>query len=463
MPSSKRLLLRDIYHLIVGDEQGTRWRDVDLLIEDGRIAQLGPRLPRGEAEVIDCSTKLVVPGLVNTHHHMFQTLQRAVPAVQDAGLFDWLRGLYPIWAHLGAEGVSVGTQLACAELLKTGCTTTSDHHYLFPQGTQEDLTGLQVEAARQLGIRFCVTRGSMSVSQRDGGLPPDSVVQDDETILRSYESALRHHDPSPLSMQRLALAPCAPFNVSPELMRQTAVVARQHGLRLHTHIAETLDEQRYCIERYGCRPIELLDRWGWLGEDVWLAHAIYLDDAEVELLARTGTGVSHCASSNMRLGSGFCRVPELLDRGVRVSLGVDGSASNDSSDMLGELRNCLLLQRARYGAEAMSVERTLSLATRGGAAVLGWDTIGSLEPGKAADLAIFELNRLDYAGALADPLGALLLCGISHRVDTTIVNGEIVVRGGRLVRVDEQTLCDRANRVARGMLEAAGHSTRWWL
>lgn len=462
-PSAQRLLLRNIYHLVVGDAADTRLRGVDLLIDGPRIVDVGHNLPRGEAELLDCSTKLVVPGLVNTHHHMHQSLQRAVPAVQNAGLFAWLSGLYPIWQHLTADVVRVGTQLAGAELLLTGCTTTSDHHYLFPPTLDADLVAVQLDAARELGLRFCASRGSMSVGQRGGGLPPDAVVQDEEAILRGCELAASHHDPSPLSMRRIALAPCAPFSVSPALLARSAELARRKGLRLHTHLAETTDEERYCHERFGCRPLALMERCGWLGEDVWFAHAVHLDDAELALLARTRTGVAHCPSSNMRLGSGICRVPELLARGVRVGLGVDGSASNDSSDMVGELRNCLLLHRVHGGAGAMTVPQVFAMATRGGASLLGWETIGVLAAGWAADLAVFEMDRLDYAGALSDPLAALLLCGFSHQVHTTIVNGRVVVRAGQLTTLDERELRRHAQRLARQMLERAGHDTRWML
>lgn len=459
--SQRRLLLRDIHHLVLGDACGTRLRGVDLLIDGPRVVDIGPHLPPDEAEVVDCSTKLVVPGLVNVHHHMFQLLQRNVAAFQNVGLFEWLQGLYHIWQGLTPEALHVATQLACAELLKTGCTTTADHHYLFPRGLGEDLVGLQLEAAGELGIRFCAMRGSMSLGQSAGGLPPDNLTEAEDVILADSEQALRHHDSDPFSLRRVALAPCAPFNVSALLMQQTAALARQHGVRLHTHLAETLDEQQYCRERHGCRPLELMEQWGWLGPDVWFAHGIHFHDDELDLLASTGTGIAHCATSNMRLGSGICRVPELLDRGVLVGLGVDGSASNDSSDMVGELRTCMLLHRVRSGADAMSAEQCLTMATRNGARLLGWDRIGSLEVGQAADVAVFELDRLDYAGALSDPLAALLFCGISHQVDMTVVNGVVVVRDGHVLAVDEQQLCQRANSLAKQMLTAAGHSTKW--
>jgi len=422
---TKRLLLRDIYHLVSG-ANAPRQRGVDLIIDcdKGVIADIGESLPRGDAEVIDCSTKLVIPGLVNTHHHMYQTLQRNIPVVQNVELFDWLKKLYPIWSHLDAETVITSTLLACAELLKTGCTTTTDHHYVFPRSVSENLIALQASSAKKIGIRFAPTRGSMSRGEEDGGLPPQSLVQDEDTILAQSEALIaKLHDESPLSMCRLALAPCSPFSVSAELMQKTADLARAHGVRLHTHLAETLDEEHYCQEQHGCRPLALMESWGWLGSDVWYAHGIHFNDEELDLLARTQTGVAHCPTSNMRLGSGIARIPEMIDAGIGLGLGVDGSASNDSSDMLGELRNCLLLQRVQKGADAINAEQVLELGTRGGAQLLGWSEIGTLERGKGADLAIFEMARLDYAGALSDPLAAIIFSGSSHLVDTTIVNG----------------------------------------
>ena len=476
-----RILLRDIYHLVIGDAAHTRERGVDLLVVDGRVADIGRGLPAGDAEVIDCSTKLVMPGLVNSHHHMCQTLQRNIRAVQSAELFDWLVGLYPIWAHIDEAVVRVSTTLACAELLLTGCTTTSDHHYVHPRGVSVDLIETQLRAAEAIGMRFLATRGSMSVGKSGGGLPPDSVVQDDDTILAASERLIkRHHDDDPFALRRVALAPCSPFSISSALMKRTAELTRAHGVRLHTHLAETRDEERYCLEHYGCRPLELMARVDWLGDDVWYAHGIFFDDDELARMADTGTGVAHCPSSNMRLGSGFCRVHEMRERGVPVGLAVDGSASNDASNMIGELRSCLLLNRVRRCAQhehhavaagaagsddntlpMIDPDTVLELATRGSARLLGWDTVGSLEKGKAADIAIVEMNRLDYAGATNDPLAAIMFCGASQRVDTTIVGGRIVVRGGKLLTVDEQALIDEANALSKAMLEAEQHDVSW--
>ena len=462
--ADERILIRNIYHLVSGAPGEKPRRGVDLLIEDDHIASIGEALPSGGARVIDGSTKLVIPGLVNTHHHMYQTLQRNLPAVQNAELFDWLVYLYEIWKFLTPEAVRASTRLACAELLKTGCTTTTDHHYVFPQGVNEDLIGVQVGAARELGIRFAPTRGSMSRGKSAGGLPPDAVVQDAETILQASEQLIGlYHDPAPFSMTRLALAPCSPFSVSEQLMEQTAALARKHGVKLHTHLAETLDEERYCEEQYGCRPLGLMERLGWLGEDVWFAHGIHFNDAELSLLRSSGTGVAHCPSSNMRLGSGIARVPQMLKMGIPVGLAVDGSASNDSSDMTGEMRSCLMIHRVLGGAAAITAEDVLGIATRGGARLLGWPEIGTLEVGKAADLCLYEMDRLDYAGALSDPLAAIIFSGCTHLTDTTIVNGKVVVEGGRLTGIDEDALRDDANKQAKQMMKKADVDTGWYL
>jgi cytosine/adenosine deaminase-related metal-dependent hydrolase len=462
--AGEQILLRNIYHLATGNASGERLRGVDLLIDGHRIVDIGAALPSGDARVIDASTKLVMPGLVNTHHHMYQTLQRNIPAVQDAKLFDWLVALYEIWKHLTPEAVRASTQLACAELLKTGCTTAADHHYVFPEEVDRALIAIQIEAARQTGIRFCATRGSMSRGTSTGGLPPDSVVQDEETILRdSADLIARYHDPSALSMIRIALAPCSPFSVSEELMRDTTTLAREQRVRLHTHLAETLDEEAYCLKHYGCRPLALMERLGWIGEDVWFAHGIHFNDEELHRLADTGTGVAHCPSSNMRLGSGIARVPEMLQLEVPVGLAVDGSASNDSSDMMGEMRAALMLHRVLGGASAITADQVLRIATRGGAHLLGWEDLGTIAIGSPADIVLVEMNRLDYAGALADPLAAIMFSGAGHRAELVIVNGEIVVEDGAVIGLDEEVLRDEANRHARRMLEAAGHSTEWML
>ena len=456
------ILFKDVYHLATMNDAGDRLSGVDVLVDGNRIARIADTIDAPEgARVVDCSSMLVLPGFVNLHHHFYQTLQRNLPAAQNRRLFDWLATLYDIWAHVTPEIIRASTRLACAELLLTGCTTASDQMYVFPAGVDEDLIGIEIEAARELGIRFHPTRGSMSRGRSDGGLPPDSVVQGEEDILRDSERLVdRFHDAEPFSMTRIALAPCSPFSVTDRLMKETAELARQKGVLLHTHLAETADETEYCLERYGARPLALMERHGWVGEDVWFAHGIHFEDAELDLLASTGTGIAHCPTSNMRLSSGVARVPEMLERGVRVGLAVDGSASNDTSDMLGELRNCLLVHLLTGGPEAITAEGIVRLATRGGAAILGRDECGSIEEGKAADLIAIDMRRLGYGGALADPLAAIVYSGFDHTVDYTVVNGEIVVAARSLVREDEGEIVASANEASFRMLEAAGISSR---
>ena len=451
-----KILLKNCFHLVTMNPKRERLTGVDLLIHENRIEKIEKNIIEIDASKIDCSTKLVIPGLVNSHHHLYQTLTRNLPQVQNKPLFDWLVTLYEIWKFLDEKAIHYSTLLGCGELMKTGCTTTTDHHYLYPKQIQMDIPSIQFEAAAKLGIRFCPTRGSMSRSQKDGGLPPDSVVQNEELILKySEEVVQKFHDPSPLSMQQIHLGPCAPFNVTPELMKETANLARKYGVRLHTHLAETKDEDEYCQQVYGKRPLRLMEDLDWLGDDVWYAHGVHFNDEELELLAETGTGVAHCPASNMRLGSGIARIPEMLKLGIPVGLAVDGSASNDSSDMVGEMRQALLLHRVNSGADAITAEQVLEMATLGSARLLGRTDIGSLEIGKAADIAIFELDKLEYTGALSDPLAALIFSGINHEVDTTIVNGKIVVKNGKLVQVDESEIISKGNKIAANMLNKA--------
>jgi 8-oxoguanine deaminase len=441
---------------------------VDIHVDGNRITRIAPSgtlaIPAA-AKVIDASRHVVLPGLVNTHHHFYQTLTRALPAVQDAKLFDWLLYLYEIWKGVDEDAVYWSSRLAMAELLKTGCTLTTDHHYLYPKGFKDDLPGIQFAAASELGLRFAPTRGSMSRSKKDGGLPPDSVVQDEDRILAECDATIsRYHDPAPGSMRRVALAPCSPFSVSEASMRDAAALARRRGVRLHTHLAETADEEEFCVSMYGRRPLRLMEDCGFVGPDVWYAHGIFFDDGELKLLARTKTGVAHCPSSNMRLGSGIARVREMLDLGVPVGLGVDGSASNDSSDMLGEARQAMLLQRVRYGSGGLSAREALSVATEGGARILGYEELGRIEEGWIADLALFDVMKLEYAGALADPVAALLLCGYNHGADHVIVNGELALESGRLAGAgarsgtDEEAIRTNADRASRSLMAKAGLS-----
>ncbi|PKL24805.1 MAG: 8-oxoguanine deaminase [Spirochaetae bacterium HGW-Spirochaetae-3] len=440
---------------------------VDVLIDGNRISKIGkglsaPSGAEGACAVIDASRHVVLPGLVNTHHHFYQTLTRNVPAVQDAKLFDWLVYLYEVWKGVDEEAVYWSSMLAMAELAKTGCTLSTDHHYLYPRSFTGDLPGIQFKAASEIGLRFAPTRGSMSRSKKDGGLPPDSVVQDEDEILAQSEEALRkYHDAAPDSMRKLALAPCSPFSVSERSMRDAADLARKYGARLHTHLAETADEDDFCVQMYGRRPLRVMEDCGFTGPDVWYAHGIHFNDEELDFLARTGTGVAHCPSSNMRLGSGICRVREMLDRGVSVGLAVDGSASNDASDMLGEARQALLLQRVRYGSAGITAREVLGLATAGGARILGYDDAGAMEPGALADVALFDVKKLEYAGALSDPAAALLFSGYNHGVDHLIVNGKLVVNNGRLTGADEDRIRDEANRCAKRLLKKAGIEAAW--
>src|SRR5664279_3813342 len=425
MPTNS-LLIRNIHTLVLMDAENQVLRGGYIYAENGAILSVGSgaaRLPKAD-RVIDGRHFIALPGLVNTHHHLYQTLTRAYAPAANAKLFDWLVTLYPIWARLDAECVEVGALAGMAELLLSGCTTTSDHHYLFPRG-RANLIDAQIAAARRIGMRFHPTRASMSVGRTKGGLPPDSVVQGEERILQDCERLIaRYHDPAPGSMLRVALAPCSPFSVSPELMRASADMARRHGVRLPTHLAETRDEEAYCLSRFGKRPLDLLEEVGWLGGDTWLAHGIYFNRAEVKRLGRAGVGIAHCPTSNMRLGSGFAPVGALRRAGCPVGLGVDGSASNDSSHMLAEVRQALLLQRVRHGADALGVVDALRLATVEGARCLGRDDIGSLEAGKRADVALFDLRDVGYSGA-GDALSALLLCAPT-RVSTLVVELSLI-------------------------------------
>ena len=447
------LLLRNCFH-VQPSAEGAGMHGVDILIQGDTIAGIGPRLaPVEGAREIDCSHHVVVPGFVNTHHHFFQTLTRNLPAVQNAKLFDWLVHLYEIWKNIDEEAVYYSSLLAMGELLKTGCTCSTDHLYLYPRGVRGDFMAQQFQAAETLGMRFSPSRGSMSLGRKSGGLPPDTVVQDEDTILSDSERVIgKFHDPSPRAMRKVVLAPCSPFSVSEELMRQTARLARRHGVRLHTHLAETEDEDAYCLEKYGVRPVELMERCEFIGPDVFYAHGIFFNDQELATLHERGAHIAHCPSSNMRLGSGICRVRDMLDIGVPVSLAVDGSASNDSSDFLGEMRHALLLQRVSRGSGALDAREVLRMATESGAAALGFQGIGRIEQGAAADLAVFNVDRLEYCGSLSDPFAALIFAGYNHGTEYTICNGRVVVEKGTLTGIDERLLIREANRIAEKLL-----------
>jgi 8-oxoguanine deaminase len=448
------LLVKNAALLVTMDDARRRIPGGGVYVEDRAICQVGPTadLPPEADRVIDAQGMVVLPGLVNTHHHLYQSLTRALPTAQDAELFDWLRTLYPIWAGLSGEAVYFSALVALAELLLSGCTTVADHLYLYPNDSRIDD---EIRAARELGVRFHPSRGSMSLGKSKGGLPPDSVVEDEDAILADCERAFeQYHDPAPYSMCRIVIAPCSPFSVTPDLMRASAAFARERGLMLHTHVAETLDEEQFCLHKFGVRPVELMRQLGWVGPDAWWAHCVYLDQDEVALMAETGTGVAHCPNSNMRLGSGIAPIRTMVDAGVRVGLAVDGSASNDSGHMLAETRQAMLLQRVKLGASALSAEEALWLGTRGGAAVLGRDDIGALAVGMAADLIGVQLDRLAFAGAQADPLAALLFC-TPPTVDLSVVNGRVVVERGQLVGLDLPATVARHNELARELQQRA--------
>lgn len=451
----RRLLLKDCSVVATQNDAREELRDADVYIADGVIAGVGKGLEEPADEVIDCRGKVAVPGLINTHHHLFQVLTRNVPGAQDAKLFDWLVFHYEIWRRVTPEAEYAAARCGLAELLLTGCTTSADHHYLFPRGSSNELLDAEIAAAQELGIRFHPTRGSMSRGRSGGGLPPDDVCQSEEEILRECRRVIeKYHDPRPYSMCRVSVAPCSPFSVTPELMRESAALARQYRVQLHTHLCETLDEEEYCLATYGMRPLAYMESVGWTGDDVWYAHGIYFSEEEIRRLGVTRTGVAHCPSSNLRLGSGIAPVRALLQAGAPVGLGVDGSASNDSSNMLLEARMALFVQRVKAGVGAMPVRDAWWLATRGGAEVLGRDDIGSIEVGKAADIALFDVSGIAYAGGLSDPLAALLLCGFDQRAWMTIVNGQIVVREKRLVTGDEGLIAEAANKASQKLLGA---------
>ena len=441
-------LIRNARLVAVMDDAGTEIADGAILIEDARIRQVGPTgaLPDTADEIIDATGMVIMPGLVNTHHHFFQTLTRAIPAAQNANLFAWLQTLYPIWAGMTPEAIQVSTKIALAELLLSGCTTASDHTYIWPNGSRIDD---QIEAAIDMGVRFHASRGSMSVGESKGGLPPDRVVEDEDAILRDSRRAIEtYHDPRPGAMIRIALAPCSPFSVSPDLMRESVALARAHGVHSHTHLAETRDEAEFCQRTFGRSPVELCEDLAWVGEDVWHAHLVHPGDDEIVRLGESRTGAAHCPSSNMRLASGIPKVGAWIDAGMRVGIGVDGSASNDGSHLLAEARMAMLLQRAGGDPEAMTAREALRIGTRGGAEVLGRDDVGVLVPGKCADVIGIRVDTLPFAGAAVhDPLAAIVFCQ-PQTVDLSIIDGRVRVRDGVIVDVDLDATVRRHNQIA---------------
>ena len=458
----RTLLIKNAKNIITMDEKRTEYPGGSMYVVGQEIKAIGYDLPFETADtVIDARGKIVYPGLINTHHHLYQTFTRNIPWVQNVELFDWLITLYDIWRHLKPEDVYLSAIVGLGELLKSGCTTTADHFYVFPNGVSGELIDEEIRAAREIGIRFYPTRGSMSLGKSKGGLPPDEVVQSEDVILRDSMRVIEtYHDPSKFSMLRVGVAPCSPFSVSKDLLRESANLARSYGVRMHTHLAETIDEEDFCREKLGMRPLELMEETGWVGGDVWYAHGIWFSDKEIAKLGVCGCGVAHCPSSNMKMASGTMRIMDMLHAGVKVGFGVDGSSSNDSSNLLLDLKIMNLLHNLQHGTTALSAEDCLSIATRGSSKVLGWeDAIGSLEVGKAADMFLIDTNRLEFSGALFNDTALPILAG-TPQVDMTIVGGKIVVDEGRLVNIDEEQFAIRAQKAAEKMLETAAKHTK---
>ncbi|MDQ7030564.1 MAG: 8-oxoguanine deaminase [Ardenticatenia bacterium] len=449
-------LIHSAASVVTMDASRRELHDGAILVRDREIVDIGTteELMARYVDQVDSTYNargmILFPGLVNCHHHLYQTLTRALPAAQNAALFDWLKALYPVWANLTGEAVYVSALVGLAELLLSGCTTVADHLYIYPNDCRIDD---EIRAAQELGVRFHPTRGSMSLGESQGGLPPDRVTEDEATILRETRRAIEHfHDPAPFSMCRVGVAPCSPFSVTPDLMRESIALARSYGVLAHTHLAETAEEEAFCLERFGCRPAQYAEELGWVGEDVWWAHAVHVNADEIALLSRTGTGVAHCPSSNMRLASGIAPVRHMVGAGVRVGLGVDGSASNDAGHLLAEARQAMLLQRVLGDASALTARQALELATRGGAAVLCRDDIGELAVGKAADIVGVRLDHLDYAGAAPhDPVAALVFC-YPRKVDFVMVNGRLLVDHGELLGWDLGRVVAEHNRLARTLM-----------
>ncbi|HCR71764.1 MAG TPA: 8-oxoguanine deaminase [Anaerolineae bacterium] len=450
-------------HIVTMDDKGTEIPNGGIFIRDGIIERVGSEadLPTTADEVLDLKDHVVVPGLVNTHHHFYQTLTRAVPAAQDANLFNWLKTLYPIWAKIQPDDIFTSTQTALAELALSGCTTASDHLYLYPNASKLDD---EIEAGLQLGLRLQASRGSMSLGESKGGLPPDSVVDSEDAILKDSQRLIeRYHNAEHGALTQIVLAPCSPFSVTTDLMKQSAKLAREYGVHLHTHLAETEDEEQFCLEKFGHRPVGYMQEVDWVGDDVWFAHAVYVNDEEIKVFAKHNCGVAHCPTSNMRLASGIAPIKEYRKAGVPVGLGVDGSASNDGSHLLAEVRNAMLVSRVKEGItgyslsndpnrKLMTAREALYLGTRGGADVLGRNDIGSLEVGKCADFFAVNLNRLEFTG-MHDPVSAIVF-GQPVRVDYTVVHGKFIVKAGQLVTVDEGKIIERHNKAARRLLES---------
>jgi cytosine/adenosine deaminase-related metal-dependent hydrolase len=434
------------------DRQRREIPDGGVFIRDNLIEQVGTsmELPQEADQIIDLRRHIILPGLVNTHHHLYQTLTRAVPAAQNANLFDWLKTLYPIWANLTGEGVYISALIGMAEMMLSGCTTSSDHLYIYPNDCKLDD---EIRAAQEIGLRFHAARGSMSLGESKGGLPPDRVVEKEDAILKDCQRVIeQYHDPAQGAMLRVVIAPCSPFSVTADLMRESAKMAAALDVTLHTHLAETIDEEAFCIEKFGKRPVAYMEELGWMQDRVWHAHCVHLNEAEIRTFKRTKTGIAHCPSSNMRLASGIAPVKQLIQSDVPVGLGLDGSASNDGNHLLGEARQAMLLQRVGGDPAGLTARQALELATLGGASVLRRDDIGSLEAGKVADLIAINMNRIEYAGALHDPVAATMF-GAPVRVDWSMINGKEVIKEGQLITLDVPPIIEKHNAIARHMVD----------
>jgi 8-oxoguanine deaminase len=457
------LLVKNIAVLVTMDDQRNEISGGGIFARDGFIEKLGysQDLPETADVILDLNDHIVIPGLINTHHHFFQTLTRVIPEAQNTKLFNWLKTLYPIWARMTPEDIYVSAQSALAELALSGCTTACDHLYIYPNGSRLDD---EIEAAREVGLRLHASRGSMSLGESKGGLPPDILAESEDTIIADSSRLIeRYHDAKRGSMLQIVLAPCSPFSVTGELMRQSAQLARELGVRLHTHLAETKDEEVYCLEKFGYRPVDYMQSLDWVGQDIWFAHSVHIKKEDIAIYSREGCGIAHCPSSNMRLGSGIAPIMEYIQSGIKVGLGVDGSASNDSSNIISEVRQAMLVSRLRSGLTnslfsdqdaipLMTARQALELATRGGSSVLGRSDLGSLEPGKCADFFAINLNRLDYSGALLDPVAAVVFCN-PRPVDVTVVGGKLIVKDGQLLTLDLQRHLKKHNSAAKRLFK----------
>ena len=438
-------LFRNVKSIVSCDDKDTIYTGVDVYCEDGFIREIGKDLDVGAREVYNCTGMIMYPGLINTHHHFYQIFSRNLPKAQNLQLFDWLIYMYEIWKNLDAEVINLSSKAAICGLLKSGCTTAFDHHYVFPKGHSMDFLDAQFSASDEMGIRMYASRGSMNLSKKDGGLPPDSVVQNIDTIMKDSVDVIgKYNDTARGSMHNIALAPCSPFSADSELYRQSAILARERGVMLHTHLCETLDEENYTLEKFGMRPLEYMESMGFIGKDTWYAHGIHFNDEELKVLRDTKTGICHCPTSNMKLSSGIARIPDMMRLGIKVGLGVDGSASNDGSNMLEEMRNAYLLSRIKWGDDSPQAYDFLKMATRGSASVLNRDDLGSIEIDKCADFFLIDGRRPELVGAFYDPKAMLCSVGFKNSVDMTVVAGKVVVSEKRIVNINEDELYEKA-------------------